>query len=165
MSVVRFTLETHVPASRVLDAAVDFSDRRPDFWPNISRRFYRVHQVGPTWAEVTEGSDSLGGIWARERYDWSVPGIVTATVQDSNVFRPGGTWALRVQATGDGGSHLALTRDRRGRGVKGTLLEATLAVVGRPVLSRGMQQTLAILARAGRQPAVVAPPRGAGGLG
>jgi hypothetical protein len=41
---------------------------------------YQVHEVGPDWAEVTEGSKIAGGVWAWERYEWSAPGVVRATL-------------------------------------------------------------------------------------
>jgi hypothetical protein len=39
---VEFTVESDLPPERVLAAATDFSERRPDLWPNLSRRFYKV---------------------------------------------------------------------------------------------------------------------------
>ena len=145
MTRIHFTLETDVPAERLLAAAIDFSARRPEFWPNISRRLYNVHAVGETWADVTEGSDIMGGIWARERYDWSTAGVVRATVQDSNVFQTGGTWEIQVHPLEHGGSRIELTRARRGKGLKGRVMEIMLAVAGRKVLSDGLQQTLQTL--------------------
>ena len=142
MTRIHFTLETDVPAERLLAAAIDFSDRRPEFWPNISRRLYNVHAVGETWADVTEGSDIMGGIWARERYDWSTAGVVRATVQDSNIFQAGGTWEIQVRPREHGGSRIELTRSRHGKGLKGRVMEIMLAVAGRKVLSDGLQQTL-----------------------
>ncbi|HEX6509356.1 MAG TPA: SRPBCC family protein [Chloroflexota bacterium] len=146
MTAVRFTIESSVAPERVLAAATDFSERRPDLWPNISRRFYEVHETGQTWADATEGSDIMGGIWARERYDWSTPGTVRSTVQESNVFQPGGIWEIRVRPAENGGSCIELTRDRHGKGLKGRIIEAMMAVAGRKVLSSGLQQTLEILA-------------------
>lgn len=165
MTRVHFTLETAIPAERVLAAAADFSERRLELWPNISHRFYRVHEVGNTWAEVTEGSDIMGGVWARERYDWSTPATVRGTVQESNVFQPGGTWEIRVQPTESGGSRIQLNRDRRGRGLKGRVIETMLALAGRRVLSNDLQRTLEILAREGREPEFVIPSTGDRGTG
>ena len=79
MANVDFTVDSDLPAPVILAAAVDFSTRRPDLWPMIDRSVYEVHASGPGWAEVTEGSRFLGAIWAREHYDWSVPGVVQAT--------------------------------------------------------------------------------------
>jgi hypothetical protein len=36
----------------------------------------------------------MGGIWAREEYDWSFPGTVRAVVRESTVFAPGSSWEL-----------------------------------------------------------------------
>jgi hypothetical protein len=63
-----------------------------------------VHEIGDTWADVTEGTRA-GPIvnWERCRYDWSQPGSVRATVIDSNVYAfPGSSWELRATETGDG---------------------------------------------------------------
>ena len=142
---IRFRLETQLPAPRVLAAATDFSERRPQIWSGIDPQRYRVHSLGPTWAEVTEGGGKLGGIWARERYDWSTPGVVTAEVQDSNVFRPGSRWELRVSPTDVGGSVVEWRSSRLPRGVKGRIVVAMLRVAGRRHLSAYLAEVLARL--------------------
>jgi hypothetical protein len=125
-------------------AARDFTDRRPELWPSISRRFYTVHSLGETWADVTEGSDAFGGIWARERYDWSTPGLIRGVVQDSNVFKPGGVWEMHVRSF-NGGAQIEVINDRQGRNVKGRIIRAMLIVMGRKVLTASLRQTLDIL--------------------
>ena len=65
---IEYSVDTDLAPERVLAAITDFSDRRPDLWPNISRKFWKLHDRGENWAECTEGSDVAGGIWARERY-------------------------------------------------------------------------------------------------
>ena len=67
-----------------------------EWWPNISREFWRLHDRGENWAEATEGSPS---VWARERYDWARNSVV-GTTQESNVWQPGGTWALTAEPRG-----------------------------------------------------------------
>ena len=62
---------------------------------NSRPRFYQVHQLGETTAEVTEGSAFADGVWERARYDWSAPGTVRITVPDSNAFAPGGSWTYQ----------------------------------------------------------------------
>ena len=145
MANVDFGLDTAVPAPAVLAAAVDFSDRRPALWPTIEPSVYRVHAVGDSWAEVTEGSRFLGTIWARERYDWATPGTVRATVVDSNVFQPGGTWQLRAHDAGHA-TRLTIRSLRRARGLRGRILGATLTVAGRSILAGNLQRTLGVLA-------------------
>ena len=85
----QISTDSDLPADTVLAAITDFSSRRPTLWPNIDPGIYKVHEVGADWADVTEGSKFAGGVWARERYEWSVPGVVRATVQDSNIFKSG----------------------------------------------------------------------------
>jgi hypothetical protein len=137
-------VDSKVPAERVLAAATDFSERRPELWPNISREFWQVHERGPNWAEATEGSP---GVWARERYEWSDNRVV-GTTQDSNVFRPGGTWTLAVEPRDGGGSHIHLVLDRRFKG-KGWLFYPAVALFGRRMFERNLQKTLDVLARRG----------------
>jgi polyketide cyclase/dehydrase/lipid transport protein len=142
---IEFTVESPLPPERIIAAAADFSDRRPEIWPNISRRYYEVHERGDTWAEATEGSDVMGGIWARERYDWSTPGVVRATVLDSNIFA-GGTWELHAASNGAGGSRITVINDRRPKG-KGKVSAVLMTVIGKRLLSAHLRKTLAILER------------------
>src|SRR2546423_15575547 len=95
MARVRYDADGALTPQRFIAALTDFSDRRPAIWPGLSARLYRVHQVGGTWAEATEGSDVLGGIWARERYDWSTPGVVPIRILESPFFRAGPTTTWR----------------------------------------------------------------------
>jgi len=137
----RFGVDSRLGPESILRATVDFSDRRPEIWPNISRKVYRVHELGDGWADVTEGSK--GGTWARERYEWSNPGIVRAMVQDSNIFQPGGIWELRVLPKEGGGSRIEVLYHRQARGLKGHLGGALMQLVGRKLAMWSLAQTLA----------------------
>jgi hypothetical protein len=100
---VRITAECAAPAERVLAAAHDFTDRRSEIWPNVPKELMVVHAIGATTADVTEGTKK-GPIYAWERcdYDWSMPGVVTATVTDSNVYACPSTWEIRATPNGTG---------------------------------------------------------------
>lgn len=135
MARLEFTISSPQRPEEVLAALVDFSAARPHLWPAINPAVYRVHAVGDTWADVTEGSAVMGGIWARERYDWSIPGVVRATVQEANLWHPGGIWQMRVASGENGGSILEVTRDRRARTLRGWLLEGLLRIAGRKMLA------------------------------
>jgi hypothetical protein len=140
---IAFTLETDVPAERVMAAITDFSDRRPELWPGISRRLWKLHAQGHHWAECTEGTDMPGGgVWARERYEWSEDRVV-ATVQESNVFRSG-TWEMSVEPLPDGGCRVHVVNDRRPKG-KGRLVALPMMLFGRRILAAHFQKTLDIL--------------------
>ncbi len=52
-------VETTIPPERLLAAATDFSERRPDLWPTITRRRYRVFSLGDHTAEVEEGTTAV----------------------------------------------------------------------------------------------------------
>lgn len=85
-----------VAAERVLEAARDFSELRAEMWPDVHVEHLQVHEMGETFAEVTEGNPwPIGYVWERLRYDWSEPGVVKGTVTASNNFEPGSTWEIR----------------------------------------------------------------------
>lgn len=89
----------------------------------------------------------LGGIWAREAYDWSERSTVRATVMDSNAFRPGGVWELRATPRPEGGSHIQVFSHRQARGFKGHVVGTLLTFMGAKVLPQQLQQTLDIISR------------------
>jgi len=125
----------------ILGALTDFSARRPELWPNLSPRLYQVHSVGQTEADVTEGSAFLGGVWERTRYDWSEPGVVLIEVEDSNAFAPGSWWRYQVEPVGSG-SRVRFQFDRRPKNLKGRIVSALLALSGKRVFTRSLEETL-----------------------
>jgi hypothetical protein len=128
---------------RVLEAAHDFSSRRADVWPNVRTAHLTVHESGGDFAEVTEGTWVVGLFWERNRYDWSQPGSVKATVIDSNIFQPGSTWEIRATAR-DSGSEVALVLHRGFRhGPKGTIASAVHHTVGKWVWRSFLRRALA----------------------
>jgi hypothetical protein len=114
---IRITVSraTSASADQVLGAASDFSPRRAAVWPNVTTKRLEVHEHGDTYADVTEGGTDIARFfWERCRYDWSAPGVVTATVIDSNVVLPGSTWELRTSAADQGTAvEMVMTRDFR----------------------------------------------------
>ena len=60
----------------------------------VRSKYLEVHETGDTFTDVTEGTFVVGRFWERNRYDWSEPGLVRATVIDSNVLKPGSTWEV-----------------------------------------------------------------------
>lgn len=142
MTIIHFTVESPLPPATICDALTDFSERRPDIWPNLNPRFYQVHNVGETSADVTEGSSFLGGVWERDHYDWSTPGLVHITVVESNAFAPGSFWEYRVDGTEDGGSRVEATVHRVGKSLKGRIVAILLRFAGQRVFSADFQTAL-----------------------
>jgi hypothetical protein len=131
--------DTTVPPQAVIGALTDFSDKRLELWPNIDRKYYKVHQLTETSADVTEGSR---GVWERTHYDWSTPGTVRIQVLDSNAFRPGSYWIYSVVPRPEGGSHVHLEFLRTPRNAKGLALSALLSVAGRKIFGDFLAVTL-----------------------
>jgi hypothetical protein len=140
-----YEADSSVPPERVLAALTDFSDSRPNLWPTIDRRTYVVHSVGETSAEVTEGSPQMGGFWGREHYDWSSPGVVRATLGESNIGLPGGIWEFHVDANPSGGSHVRVQFERRMKGLKGAVSGLFLTLFGKMAFRANLLKTLKIL--------------------
>ena len=102
---------TSLTPDQVIAAAADFSDAREKLWSNCKNKYLQVHDRGADFAEVTEGFRLVTVFWERSRYDWSQPGVVKATVMESNVFKPGSTWELRATRR-NGGSKVEMTLNR-----------------------------------------------------
>jgi hypothetical protein len=131
---IEIDIDSPLAPERIRAALIDFSERRPERWPGLNPKEYRVYAVGDTWAEVREGNG--GPIWARERYDWSRPGNVTWTVLESGFSKPGSYVSVDLTPRPGGGSHLHLVWNRRPSSFLGWIVMRIIALVrGRPVRS------------------------------
>ena len=141
---IHFKVHSKLAPGSVLDALTDFGPRRAEVWPNIDDLHFKVHGHGPGWAEVTEGSSVAGGVWERERYTWdAVTGTVAIETHDSNTWGTGSGWDYRLTPGAQGGTEVDVTVERHGKGWKGRLIGAGLAVAGRRMLRSQMEQALA----------------------
>jgi hypothetical protein len=129
------------PPERFVEALTDFGPSRNEIWGNSSPGHLAVHDHGPTWAEVTEGSDT-GGVWQRLRYDWSAPDVVTLTVLDSNAFGRGSRWTYRLDANGSGGTDIDLSIVRQPTTAKGRVLDVLLSLGGSLYFSRDLRRSV-----------------------
>jgi hypothetical protein len=128
----RWQLDTPLGADAVRAALVDFSPRREVIWKETcDPAVYRVHAVGHTWAEVTEG---VSYAWSRERYDWSMPEVVTLTQQEANIAEPVGTIRYTIAAQPDGGARVVCERYRVFRGPRGRVLGTFMVLFGARIL-------------------------------
>lgn len=142
MARIHFRLETSLAPSVVLAALTDFGPRRAEVWPNIDDQHFKLHEQGPGWAEVTEGSSVAGGIWEREKYTWNA-GTVAVETLDSNTWGPGSRWDYKLTPVAGGGTQVDVTVERHGKGWKGKLIEVGLVAAGNRMLSSQMKQVLA----------------------
>lgn len=137
MAPIHMEVETTLSPGAVRAALLDFSDRRPDLWPDLARSVYRVHAVGETRAEVTEGSKLPGTtIWAREAYDWSAADTIRWTVTESNFCAPGDYVEVTLHAREEGGTRVHIEWDRHGTNLAGRLAVGLIRLTkGKPVSS------------------------------
>jgi hypothetical protein len=143
----RWVLDTPLSAEAVVDALIDFSARREVIWKETSDpAVYRVHSVGHSWAEVTEG---VSYAWSRERYDWSMPEVVTLTQLESNIAEPVGSIRYAIAAQPDGGARVVCERYRVFRGPRGRVLGTFMVLFGPRVLRWQFQTALGRVARGG----------------
>jgi len=139
MPKTQFTVHTSLAPSDVLALLTDFGPDRAQHWPNIDEAHYQVHDQGPGWAEVTEGT-AMG--WERERYTWDADaGTVAIDTLDSNLWGPGSGWRYTLTASGGGTDvHVAMVRDPTS--FKGRIVGALIPVVGGRVLGKQLQSVL-----------------------
>lgn len=128
MALLELNVDSSASPEEVIAALTDFTDRRPDVWPGLNPEMYRVYEVGDTWADVQEGNNNT--IWARERYDWSTPGTVRWTVQESSFSAPGDFVEAVVMPSRDGGSRIGVTWFRRGKTLPAKLVLGLISLLG-----------------------------------
>jgi hypothetical protein len=134
MARIEIDFEAKLPPDKVVEALTDFTPRRPEIWPGLAREFYEVYSVGESSAEVREGSSKPIKVWAKERYDWSMPGTVTWTVNESNFCTPGSFVSVRAEAAPGGGSKIHLTWERFPSNMRGRIAVAMMQMFGPKIL-------------------------------
>jgi len=140
--------DTVLPPDGVVSTLTDFSPRRPEVWPTLDHAKYKLHESGETYAVVTEGTHRPD-VWARERYDWSHPGLVSWAAEDSNFSAPGSGVEVAVSQASGGGSHVELDWHREPRGVKGYLVVGLMKITGGRILKSNYKAVFDRVARQG----------------
>jgi hypothetical protein len=153
MAKIHYEADGAIPAGRFVAALTDFGPRRPELWPNLDAKFYELHELGDTWAEVTEGTDVLGGVWAREHYDWSEPGLVRLRLVDAVDFRSGTVIDYHLTDV-PGGCHVAVDFQRVASSARGKLVGLGVQLTGSRRFAADLRQTLDRLARSEADPPV-----------
>ena len=139
MPSTHFTVHTSLSPSEVLTLFTDFGPDRASRWPNIDEAHFQVHDQGPDWAEVTEGT-AMG--WERERYSWdAAAGTVTIDTLDSNLWGRGSSWHYQLAPTADG-TDVHVTLHRVPSSWRGRIVGALIPLVGARALGRQFQSVL-----------------------
>jgi hypothetical protein len=139
MARAHFTVHTTLTPDAVLKVLTDFGPERSRWWPNIDDAHFTVHEQGPDWAEVTEGT-SLA--WERERYSWdAAAGTVEVQTLESNTWGPGSGWRYELSPVG-GGTDVHVTVTRVPRSLVGRLISAIFPLIGGRTLGRQLESVL-----------------------
>jgi hypothetical protein len=139
MPTIHLEETTTATPEQFVAALTDFGPGRRELFPNSTDQDLKVHDQGPTEADVTEGSN---GIWERLQYDWSDPNRVVMTTTDSNTWggNSGHTYTFTRQP--DGTTKLDAVVVREGKNLKGRALGVVLSIFGKPVLGRALDKTV-----------------------
>jgi hypothetical protein len=139
MPTIHFTKTTTATPEQFVAALTDFGPGRKQVFPNSSDRDLKVHRLGTTDADVTEGN---GGIWERLTYDWSDPARIVLTTTDSNTWSNASGHTYGLKANADGTTTIDVTVVRDGKNLKGRLIGAILGSVGKGQLSKAFDTTV-----------------------
>jgi hypothetical protein len=147
MATIHLHQTTTLTPQQYIAGLTDFGPGRSKLFGNSADEFLKVHQLGSTEADVTEGS---GGVWERLHYDWTDPNHVVLTTTDSNIWggASGHTYTFTHQPNGLNNIDVVVVRD--GKNLKGRMLGFVLGTVGRSVLEKAFVNSVkAIEARTG----------------
>src|SRR3954470_16051970 len=148
MATIRFTKTTSATPEQFVAALTDFGPGRKELFGNSADDYMKVHELGPTTADVTEGS---AGIWERLSYDWSDPDHVVLKTTDSNTWGGASGHTYNFTRKPDGTTDIDVTVVREGKNLKGKLLGLVVGTIGKSVLEKAFINSVkAIEARNGR---------------
>jgi hypothetical protein len=117
----------------------DFGPGRQELFGNSADEYLKVHDQGPTEADVTEGSS---GVWERLHYDWSDPTRVTMTTTDSNTWGGNSGHTYTLTRKPDGTTDVDVVVVREGKNLKGRMLGLVLGIFGKRVLGKALGKTV-----------------------
>ena len=144
---IRFQRATTSTPEQFVAGLTDFGPGRSKLFANSADGYLKVHYLGPSEADVTEGS---GGIWERLHYDWSDPNHIVLTTTDSNVWGGASSHTYTLTRRPYGTTDIDVVVIREGKNFKGRVLGFVLRTIGRRVLERAFEKSVkAIEARDG----------------
>jgi hypothetical protein len=155
MATLHFHETTTATPEQFVAALTDFGPGRSEIFGNSSDDYLKVHHLGRTEADVTEGS---GGVWERLHYDWSDPTHITMKTTDSNTWGGNSGHTYTLTRNPDGTTDLDAVVVREGKNLKGRTLALLFTLGGKRVLAKALHNTVkAIDARSqAKEPALAA---------
>ncbi len=149
MATLHFNAKTSATPEQWVAALTDFGPGRSEIFENSADEDLKVHDQGPTEADVTEGSS---GIWERLHYDWSDPNRIVMTTTDSNTWGGKSSHTYTFSSEPDGKTDVEYVVVRDGKNLKGRVLGIVLETVGKGRLKKAFEGAVsAIEARAAKE--------------
>ena len=150
MSAIHFHATTTATPEQYVAGLTDFGPGRAELFGNSADSYLKVHSMGATEADVTEGS---GGVWEREHYDWSDPDRVVVTTTDSNAWGGASGHTYRFTHNADGTTDIDYDVVRDGKNLKGKFLGVVLHTVGKSKLEKAFAGSVKAVEARDYQPA------------
>jgi hypothetical protein len=139
MATIRFTKTTSATPEQFVAALTDFGPGRKELFGNSADDYLKVHDLGATTADVTEGSS---GIWERLSYDWTDPEHVVLKTTDSNTWGGNSGHTYNFTRKPDGTTDIDVVVVRDGKNLKGRAIGLVISTVGRGALPKAFDKTI-----------------------
>jgi hypothetical protein len=139
MATLHFHETTTSTPEQFVAALTDFGPGRSKIFGNSADSYLKVHDRGPTEADVTEGS---AGIWERLHYDWADPNRVVLTTTDSNVWGGHSGHTYTFARLPDGTTDVDVVVVREGKNLKGRMLGVVAGIIGGRAVGRQFKKTV-----------------------
>jgi len=138
MATIHLHQTTTSTPEQFIAGLTDFGPGRSKLFGNSADDYLKVHDQGPTEADVTEGSS---GIWERLHYDWSDPNHVVLTTTDSNVWGGNSGHTYTLNQSPDGTTDVDVVV-REGKNLKGRALAIVAGIIGKRMLEKQLGKTV-----------------------
>jgi hypothetical protein len=139
MSKIHLHKNTTLTPEQYIAGLTDFTPGRSKVFSNSADNQLKVHSLGSTEADVTEGS---GGVWERLHYDWSNPHRVVLQTTDSNTWGGASGYTYTFKPLADGKTEVDVLIVREGKNAKGRFLGLVLGTVGKGVLGKAFNNSV-----------------------
>ena len=139
MTTIHMHENTTATPAQILAAVVDFGPGREKIFGNSADGYLKVHDQGPSQADVTEGSR---GVWERLNYDWSDPNRIVMTTTDSNVWGGGSGHTYTLTRQPNGTTVVDVVVVREGKNLKGRLIAIAVSIIGQQFLGKELGKTI-----------------------
>jgi hypothetical protein len=138
-TVIHFHQTTTLTPEQFVAGLTDFGPGRSKLFAYSADEYLKVHYLGRSEADVTEGSR---GIWERLHYDWSDPDRVVLTTTDSNVWggSSGHTYTFTRQPNGTTDIDVVVVRE--GKNLRGRVRGFLLTIIGKRILERAFENSV-----------------------